>query len=284
MATRFEIVLHGPNPVSLRAAAEQALDEIDRLENQLSLYRGGSEIAHVNARAAYEPVKVTPPVFALLEQARVLNQQTGGAFDITIGPLVRAWGFMGGTGRMPEPQEVEAARARTGMHFVELRAEDYTVRFRKEGLIIDLGAIGKGYAIDCVVELLREAGITSGIVHGGTSTVYGIGKPPDADTWRVAIEHPSHEAGAMPLEQVALCDQALSVSAVWGRSFETEGKSFGHVIDPRTGQPTKAARLAAVVLPSATESDALSTALLTLGRAGEALIKELRPGMKAWVA
>jgi thiamine biosynthesis lipoprotein len=259
------------------------MDEVERLENQLSLYRGESEIAHVNARAAFEPVKVTPPVFALLERARQLNQQTGGAFDITIGPLVHCWGFMGGTGRMPEPHEVEEARARTGMHLLELNAENYTVRFRKEGVIIDLGAIGKGYAVDSVIELLRDTGITSGIVHGGTSTVYGLGKPPDADAWRVAIEHPSHEPGAAPLAKVELRDEALSVSAVWGRSFEAKGKAFGHVIDPRTGQPTEAARLAAVVLPLATETDALSTALLTLGTSGEPLIQKLRQDVRTWV-
>src|SRR5438309_271553 len=101
MATRFEIVLQGENPVSLRAAGEEALDEIARLENQLSLYRPTSEIAHLNARAAHEAVRVSPGVFALLQQARQLSEESGGAFDITIAPLVRAWGFMGGSGELP---------------------------------------------------------------------------------------------------------------------------------------------------------------------------------------
>src|SRR5258708_34664995 len=111
MATRFEIALHGENPVALRAAGEEALDEIERLEGQLSLYRPTSEIAHLNARAAHEPVRVTPNLFHLLEQARKLSVESGGAFDITIAPLVRCWGFMGGTGQLPQPEEVAKARA-----------------------------------------------------------------------------------------------------------------------------------------------------------------------------
>jgi thiamine biosynthesis lipoprotein len=148
MATRFEIVLHGANAVALRAAGEEALDEIERVESQLSLYRNTSEIAHVNARAAYEPVRVTPPVFRLLEHTRRLSDATGGAFDITIAPLVRCWGFMGGTGRMPSLEEVEAARAKVGWRLIELDAANFTVRFTREGVMLDLGAIGKGYAIE----------------------------------------------------------------------------------------------------------------------------------------
>src|SRR5437868_3350923 len=96
MATRFEIVLHGDDPVALRAAGEEALGEIDRLESQLSLYRNTSEVSHLNARAAHQPVRVTPDLFALLGQAKKLHQESGGAFDVTIGPLVRCWGFMDG--------------------------------------------------------------------------------------------------------------------------------------------------------------------------------------------
>jgi len=114
MATRFEILLHGENEAALRAAGEEALDEVGRLEAQLSLYRPASQIARVNALAARQAVRVSPPVFQLLQLAQRLHQETGGAFDITLGPLVRCWGFMGGTGRMPEPEELAGARALAG--------------------------------------------------------------------------------------------------------------------------------------------------------------------------
>src|SRR6266404_4213159 len=120
MATRFEMVLHGEDAVALRAAGEEAISEIERLEEQLSLYRPSSEISALNARASRAPVRVTPPLFALLQHAQQLSQETGGAFDITIGPLVRCWGFMGGTGRLPSAEELAQARAMVGMDLVHL--------------------------------------------------------------------------------------------------------------------------------------------------------------------
>jgi thiamine biosynthesis lipoprotein len=304
MATRFELVLHGENATRLRGAGEEALREVERLEAQLSLYRPTSEIARVNALAAREPVRVSPPVFGLLQHARQLQHESGGAFDITVAPLVRGWGFMHGTGRLPDPAEIEEARARSGMAHVMLDEMNYSVRFDQEGVMIDLGAIGKGYAIDCAAEILREAGVTSALLHGGTSTVYGIGAPPDADGWKIAIGAAPNEprsvvgtprcgvrsaqrADPAHLEHrqitILLRDNALSVSAVWGKSFEADGKKFGHVIDPRTGWPVNNAVQAAVVLPSATETDALSTALLVMGLEGHEAISRLRPDMRTLI-
>ena len=281
MATRFELVLHGDNATRLRAAGEAALKEIERLEARLSLYRPTSEIARVNGLAAREPVRVSPSVFALLQHARRLQVESGGAFDITVAPLVRCWGFMHGTGRLPEPAEIELARACSGMAHVMLDEQNYSVRFDKEGVMIDLGAIGKGYAIDCAAEILREAGVNSALVHGGTSTVYGIGAPPDADGWKIAID----AAPGQPSSEITvlLRDNALSVSAVWGKCFEAEGKKFGHVIDPRSGWPVNNAVQAAAVLASATETDALSTALLVLGFEGHDAISRLRPQMRTLI-
>lgn len=286
MATRFEIVLHGASAVALRAAGEAALDEVARLENQLSLHRPGSEIAQLNARAAHEAVRVTPELFALLQQAQRWDAETDGAFDITIAPLVRCWGFMGANGTMPTPEDVATARACVGMQHVQLDAKERTVKFTREGVMLDLGAIGKGYAVGQAAEILRESGVASALIHGGTSTVFAIGHPPDAEHWKLAIEKPPPTAWNLNfpnLPDVRLRDEAMSVSAIWGRFFEADGKHFGHVIDPRTGAPTEAAWLAVVVLPSATETDALSTALLTLGPAGLDTVARLRPGMRALV-
>jgi len=306
MATRFEIVLHGDDPVALRAAGEEALDEIDRLEARLSLFRSTSEIAHLNALAAKEPVRVTPELFALLQQAQTINRETSGAFDITIAPLVRCWGFMDGTGHVPSPEELSQARAKVGMHLMELNPHDLTVRFGREGVMLDLGAIGKGYAIESAAAILRETGVESALLHGGTSTIYALGRPPEADQWRIAIVDPragleggitcslhlatadsaasdNDSGNTHPFAVVGLRDLSLSVSAVWGKSFRANGKVFGHVLDPRTGQPAAGALLSAVVLPSPTETDALSTALLTLGLEGHEQINNLRPGMSALV-
>lgn len=151
--------------------------------------------------------------------------------------------------------------------------------------MLDLGAIGKGYAIERAAEILREAGVTSGLLHGGTSTVYALGHPPEAECWQVALDQPPAALGApsSTFSPVGLKDEAMSVSAIWGRSFEVEGKLFGHILDPRTGEPAENAVLAAVVLPSATETDALSTALLLLGSSGHGQIASLRPRMRTFV-
>ena len=281
MATRFEIVLHGNDAIGLRAAAEEALDEIQRLDRKLSAYQPDSEIAHINARAAHESVRVSPELFRLLEQARDLSQKTSGAFDITVGPLLKLWGFMEAEGTIPDEKELEDARALVGMDKVLLNAEEQSVRFTRAGVLVDLGSIGKGYAIDRAAEILREAGVQSALLHGGTSTSYAIGSPSVESTssWKVAIEYPDGESAEL-LTVAELCDAALSVSAVWGKSFTRGGTTYGHVIDPRSGQPTQAALLGAVSVESATESDALSTALLVLGHEGHTRIHELFPAAK----
>jgi len=275
-------------------AGEEALDEIEALEARLSLFRPSSEIAHLNARAAQGPVRVTPAVFALLQHAQQLHQESGGAFDITIAPLVRCWGFMDGGGHLPQASELAEARACVGMSLVQLDPSALTVCFVRPGVMLDLGAIGKGYAIERAVEVLREAGVTSALLHGGTSSVQALGHPPDAEFWKIAIERPRLGQGCRPvaswgkepnpaaglLATVPLREEAMSVSAVWGKCFQAEGRTYGHVLDPRTGQPATGAALAAVVVPSATETDALSTALLTLGQAGHGTIANLRPGMR----
>ena len=297
MNCRFELVLHGGNPVSLRAAAEEALNEIERIENQLSVFRPGSEIARVNAFAAQEPVRVSPEVFALLDHARQLSDETDGAFDITMAPLLRCWGLLGRSdGRMPSAHELAEAHRLCGMGLVTLNRDDFTVRFGREGVMLDLGAIGKGYAVEMAAEILRDAGVTSALIHGGTSTVYAIGTPPDSDAWKIAIDKPAtafpnpavaEPTGAgvpkPPFVLVSLHDESLSVSAVSGKGFTVHGRTLGHVIDPRTGDPTSRALLAAVVLPSGAETDAFSTALLVSGPDGLDAIATLRPEMRTLV-
>lgn len=300
MATRFELVLCGERPAALQAAGEEALDEIERLESLLSLYRPGSAVAQLNARAHAEPVRVTPELFVLLEHAQRLHAESEGALDVTIGPLMRCWGFLGGSGAWPATAAIAEARSRVGMELIALHRADFTVQFRRAGVLLDLGAIGKGYAIQQAMELLREAGVTRALLHGGTSTVAALGTPPDADAWKIGIELPDAGKAATqfspggqlptvgdppenPLAVVALRDEALSVSAVQGKCFVRAGRTYGHVLDPRTGFPTSQAVLAAVVLPSATEADALSTALLTNGLAGLDRLAANRSGLRALV-
>jgi thiamine biosynthesis lipoprotein len=280
MATRFELVLNGDSP-GLRAAGEEALAEISRIESMLSLYKSTSEVANLNTRAAEEPVRVSAEMFALLERAVALSRETNGAFDITIAPLVRCWGFMRGQGSVPSEGDIEEARANVGFRLLELNQEDRTVRFARPGVMLDFGAFGKGYAVDRAVEILRDYEITSALLHGGTSTVVGMGRNENGIPWRIAV------TGAPPSEDVLwlveLCENSLSVSAVWGKSFASQGRTFGHILDARTGRPSERADLAAVNVPSAADSDALSTALLVEGPRGLANLSKTRPHARALV-
>jgi thiamine biosynthesis lipoprotein len=285
MATRFELALSGDSP-GLRAAGEEALNEISRIEAMLSLYKPSSEVANLNARAAAEPVRVSAEMFALLQRAAALSRETNGAFDVTIAPLVRCWGFMRSQGAFPTAEAIEEALANVGSQFLELNTADRTVRFLRAGMMLDFGAFGKGYAVDCAIEILRDAGVESALLHGGTSTVYGLGRDENGASWRVAVTGAPPENGAASEEilwLVELENMALSVSAVWGKSFASQGRTFGHILDARTGRPSERAELSAVTIPSAADSDALSTALLVEGPEALSKLARERPDARALV-
>jgi thiamine biosynthesis lipoprotein len=279
MNTTFEVALWGRDEPYLLAAAEEALREIRSLDQQLSYYRDDSDVRELNVYAASAPVQVEPRLFALLQHARALGEATGGAFDITVGPLLRAWGMTGGGGQVPSEEEVQAARALTGWDLLELDPERSTVHFAREGVQIELGAIGKGYAIDRAVELLRDSEIPGGLIHGGTSTVAAIGPQPDGSPWQIAIQDPADPEGL--LDTVLLTTEALSVSAVHGKYFTEGEERYGHVLDPRLGRPVQAGLLAAVICASAADSDALSTALLVAGAPLFETIGQLHPEARA---
>ena len=268
MATEFELALYGADTLYIETVAAEVMREIDRIESSLSFYREDSDVREINTYAAFRPVSLTPAVFGLLQKAQELSALTQGTFDITVAPLLRCWGFVGANGQMPEPEAIEQAREVVGMQRLHLDADNYTVQFDQAGVEIDLGAIGKGYAIDRCMELLREYEIECALLHGGTSSVYALGSPPDADSWQVALQPPFALPSPEPeahLAVVDLRDTSLSVSAPHGKWFASGGRRYGHVIDPRTGYPASKGLLAALVLPSATDGDALSTGLLALG-------------------
>ncbi len=278
MGTEWQLQIYSKQPeVALRSIAEAVVDEVERVEQQLSFYRETSDIREINAVAGLGPTPVDPRIFHLLEQIQILSQTTSGAFDPTIGPLLRAWGFVGNSGAMPGAREIAAARTVVGMEHVVLDPDTHSVRFDRVGVELEFGAVGKGYAIDRAVELLRdEYEIESALLHGGTSTIYGLGAPPGAGAWNVAIQRPYASTGDTVLT-LPLRDRAVSVSAPHGKWFEQNGRKYGHVLDPRSGYPVSGSILAVVATNYAAESDALSTALLVLGEPGMATVRALRP-------
>jgi thiamine biosynthesis lipoprotein len=282
MATRFELLLHGEDAARLRAAGEEALGEIARLHKQLSFYDPSSEISFINRQAAMGPVKSDPRLFRLLAECASLSDLTDGAFDVTIGPLVSAWRIAGEAGRVPSDAEIDAARQLVGMHLVELDEELCTVRFRRPGVEIDFGGYAKGYAIGRAVDLLRDAGVRSALLHGGTSSVYAIGVPPEEPAWRIALQEPLTDQSRPVC--VDLADNALSVSARHGRSIVVNGKTYGHVIDPTAGEPVRSALAAAAVGPSPATCEALSTALLVATYGDPGWPQRTIPTRSPWLA
>jgi FAD:protein FMN transferase len=264
MATDFEIALPF-GTANAWAAAEATLDLIDALEAQLTVYREDSEVSRLNPRATADGVAVEERLFRLLELAARLTAETGGAFDITAGALVKAWGFFRGPRRVPTPEELTQARARVGMQHVVLDTERRTVRFQCPGLEINLGSIGKGYALDRAAEFLRnEWGLACGLLHGGHSSVYAMGtEPGDPRGWAVGLKHPWEPDRRLAV--LRLRDRALGTSAATFRHLEYNGRKLGHILDPRTGWPAEGMASASVVAPTAAEADALATAFYILG-------------------
>jgi FAD:protein FMN transferase len=265
MATRFEVVLHGARPESLRAAAEEALDEIEAVESWLSPYRTESELARLHRLGVARPLRVDPRLLRFLLLAQEYSRRTQGLFDPTLGPLVRAWGFQGGIPVSPDDSAIAIARTRVGWNQFEIDEAAGTVQLACPGVEFHPGAMGKGYALDRAVEILRDAGIEHALIHGGTSTVCALGSPPDADGWEISLPIPPAGSarvwpGGTP-PRITLRDTTLSVSAVWGRP---EARVH-HILDPRTGEPANGLSLAAVAADSATDSDVWSTALLVGG-------------------
>jgi thiamine biosynthesis lipoprotein len=264
MATTFEVMLPFGTPGAL-AAAEAALDEIDRLEAQLTVYRDTSEVSRLNRAAPHAAIPVEAGLFDLLLTAARVTAETEGAFDVTAGALVKAWGFYRGPCRVPSDAERAAALERVGMRHVVLDREQRAVRYLRPGLEINLGSIGKGYALDRAAELLRDRrNLPGALLHGGHSSVYAIGhEPGDERGWAVGLSHPWEPARRIAL--LRLRDRALGTSAATFRHLEHDGRKLGHVLDPRTGWPAEGIALASAVAPTAAEADALATAFYVLG-------------------
>jgi thiamine biosynthesis lipoprotein len=264
MATTFEVVLpcgfSEPIP-----AAEDALDVIENLESQLTVYRDDSEISRLNRRAGDQPVAVEERLYDLLRFSARLSEQTNGAFDVTAGALTKAWGFFRREGRVPTPAERKTALGRVGYRNLLFDDRRRTIRFLHDGLEINLGSIGKGYALDRAGELLQqEWGITAGLLHGGHSSVLAIGSDPrDEHGWAVAISHPWD--ADRDLAVVRLRNAALATSAATFQHLQHKGRSLGHVLDPRTAWPAEEMASATVIAPTAATADALSTAFFVMG-------------------
>jgi thiamine biosynthesis lipoprotein len=278
MACRFEITLPGAHGRDVPAARE-GLDEVDRIESALTVFRDTSDLVRVNRAAGAGPVAIDDDLFGLLRLCRQLHGDTGGAFDVTSTPLSRCWGFLKRAGRLPPDEEIAAARALVGMDGVELDEGARTVRFRTPGMELNLGSIGKGYAIGRVGAGLRSRGVSEALVSAGGSSVFALGA--DGGGWIVDLR--SRQVTRDRLARLRLRDAALGTSGAGEQFVEIGGQRYGHVLDPRTGFPASGVLSASVVAAEPAVADALSTAFLVGGAELARAYCDTHPGVLALV-
>jgi thiamine biosynthesis lipoprotein len=253
MATTFEVIILHEDARYAEQAAWATFDKLGRLEQDLSGFIENSDISRINNLTAGQSIRVSLETFECLQLSRRVNAETNGAFDITIGFLLSCWRNPDKTLRIPSKEELKIARQRTGMDLFKLDESQYTVELLRDKVRIDLGGIGKGYAIDKMAELLGDWSIDAALIHGGYSSALAVGSPPGTKGWPVTLSNPRNLK--QTLAALFLKNQALSGSGV------QKGR---HIIDPRTAQPVEGRCAAWACAGNAATADALSTAFMVM--------------------
>ncbi len=279
MGTIFEIAAYDQSPQHASDAIEKAFQEIVRLDNLLSNYKPDSALSNLNRSAHFHAERVPSDLYRVIDQAVQFSRLSDGKFDITIAPLVNLWkAALRGEGT-PSRAQQEEVRSCVGYEKIELTPPD-EISFRSSCLQLDLGAIGKGYAVDRAAEVLHSLGIRDAMVNAGGSTIFAMGSPPDQTGWLVHLRDPSNKIDP----QVMLKDESVSTSEQTAPSL-LGNDSAGHIIDPDTGVPLKTVFTVSAVSRTASASDALSTTLLLLGPTkGKALIKSMEDVSAIWIS
>ena len=263
MGTVFTVVVYGSNSDYLEGVTNLVFQEIDQLDDQMSNYKPSSELSAINREAARQAVIVEPRLFKLIQDSLEYSRESGGAFDITVGPLMKSWGFFRGKGRLPSKSELAQVLKRIGYQHIKLDASERTIQFDTPGIEIDLGAIAKGYSVGRAVDILRDNGIKVALISSGTSSLYALGSPPGEHGWQISVRNPLDTGKAACV--LRLQNLSLAVSGDYEKFFKLGGKTYAHIMDPHTGRPVENMLSTAVVSPSATDSDALSTSFFVEG-------------------
>ena len=262
MGSRFEITAVHEDGATARRAIDRAYGEIDRIEAMISSWRPTSITSEVNRNAGKEAVAVPPELFNLVRRSIKLSELTGGAFDVTFAGLGELWDFKAENPRLPDPLAVRDALRRVGYRKVVLESREQTIFLAETGVRIGFGAIGKGYAANRAVFILREHGIDSGVVNAGGDLV-AFGRREDGSLWDIGIAHPIHRDRIFA--RLPLSEQAVVTSGDYESFVEIDGKRYAHIIDPRSGYPVEHLRSVTIVCPDAELADGLATAVLVLG-------------------
>lgn len=262
MACEFAVIMN-PGPAEQVNPASAALDLIHELEAQLTVYRDDSEMSRINQQAAQQSIAVEPQLFDLLLQARQLTLDTGGCFDPTSGPLIDLWRTCRQVVRLPTDNEIAQQKQLTGIDQIEFDEPNHQLSYKQPGVEINLGGIGKGYALDRAGQMLLDNHLDNWLFHGGNSSLLARGHHNALDGWPVGIRNPLFPK--QRLATVLLRDCALSTSGTGVQHVRIAGRRFGHILDPRTGWPADDMLSVTVLAPTAAAADALSTAFFVMG-------------------
>jgi thiamine biosynthesis lipoprotein len=280
MGTTYTLYLYSSDPQQASAVSDEVFDEIDRIDQLLSNYRDSSELSRINRNAANAPVTTDPETFGFLQQSLHWSQISDGAFDITVGQLMKSWGFFRHEGRVPTPAELDHLRSVTGWQHIQLDPAARTVSFTSS-IELDPGGIGKGFAVDAAVRVLRADNVAAAMISAGGSTLYALGAPPGKPGWRVVVPALNGtgfspyvkgqvELGALApegaisqntLTAITLRDTSLSSADCSQKNFTLNGHLYCHIMDPKTLLPVEGRIQVSIVNPSATASDALSNVI-----------------------
>ncbi len=253
MATTFEVIVVHEDEKYARQAAAAAFEEVNRLEAELSRFIENSDISRINNLPSNQPLLLGLDAFKCLQLSCRIYTETNGAFDVTIGPLLSCWRSGDGSPRTPSQEKLNLARRRTDTNLLQLDEEEHTVELLAGPVQIDLGGIGKGYAVDKVAELLREWSIDTALISGGYSSVLALDAPPGTKGWPLTLSHPANRK------------EILVRSHLQGRALGSSGLRKGqHIIDPRGMTPVKGKLAAWSSALNAATADALSTAFMVM--------------------
>ncbi len=268
MGTIWDItIVHGDEKAA-NTAIDEYFAEVRRLEKMLSFRDQKSALNGVNAKAGTGPVKVPPEILTIMQTALYVSELSGGGFDVTIGPVVKLWGFAGGQEKVPSPEEIKAAHALVGYHLLKLDTKNSTLTLQKKGMLLDLGGIAKGYALDRARPILKKYKIKNAMINAG-GQVYVTGKNPGGKKWKIGIIHPKKKEGLLGVFEAT--DKCVATSGNYERYFRAKGKLYHHIFNPFDSFPASDTVSATVMLNAAdfeypnTLADGLSTAVFVAG-------------------
>ena len=268
LGTFCQVVVVAPNHKTAQQCVDLAFEQIQTLDAIFSNHRDDSELAKVNAQAFERPVKVSDPLYTVVERAVDVSQRSDGAFDITVGPLIDLWKQASDANSIPNPEQIREAKSKVGYQKLLLDPSAKTIQFETEGMKLDLGGIAKGYIIDACIEAIQRGGGVGAMVNiGGDIRCFGRPKGP-TPYWRIGLQNPSKLDSGDPegiMMVLSLENDAVATSGHYRRFFWIDGQKVSHIVEPESGKGSDKVLSTTIIAHRAILADALATTVTVMG-------------------